>query len=186
MTPNAYATGTDASTAARPKSAPIITLRRRTRSSQTPAAIPRTFGSVTAVEIAATSNAEAWSTRIAVSGRARRVTWLPTALMPAADHTRMKSACRQSPCSGATDFTARAAKRRGLRPQGFAESKRDAIREAHDPWAERNVLSCAVGPAARIANTSGPASSGCVRPSAPSPTLPLARRSSARANSASV
>src|SRR5438874_10524627 len=172
MTPNAYATGTDASTAARPKSAPIITLRRRTRSSQTPAAIPRTFGSVTAVEIAATSNAEAWSTRIAVSGRARRVTWLPTALMPAADHTRMKSACRQSPCSGAPDFTplplqhrrwgqrrprmlklanyvwperrrglgvqpsARAAKRRGLRPQGFAESKRDAIREAHDPWAE--------------------------------------------------
>src|SRR5439155_1667318 len=74
-------TGADASTAARPRSAAIITGRLRTRSIQTPAGMPNArVGMLPAVTSSATSYGFALSTRRAVSGNARRVTWLPRAL----------------------------------------------------------------------------------------------------------
>ena len=67
-----------------------------------------------------------------------------------------------------------------------ADNDRHATFEPHERIGERNVLSCAVGPAARAANASGPASSGSVPVSSPSETVPLVRSSSAAAKSASV
>ena len=81
---------------------------------------------------------------------------------------------RESACHGETDAAR------------CADHGRDAALELHDESGERNVLSCAVGPAASVANASGPASSGRVPASSPSETLPLLRSSSAAAKFASV
>src|SRR5437588_9654991 len=66
--PSPYATGAETSKAARPRSAATMTGRRRTRSTQTPAAIPNKFGRLAAVDSNATSYALAGSTMSAVSG----------------------------------------------------------------------------------------------------------------------
>ena len=81
---------------------------------------------------------------------------------------------RESTCDGEPDTARR------------ADDDRDAALELHDGTGERNVLSCAVGPAASVAKASGPASSGSVRARSPRATFPLASRSSAAAKSASV
>src|SRR6185369_9703740 len=78
--PNAYATGTEASSSARATSETIITYRRwRRRSTQTPAGSDRTrLAARPAAVSRPISIGVALSTRTASSGSASNVTWSPT------------------------------------------------------------------------------------------------------------
>ncbi len=95
--PTAYAIGTDPSANTRPRSAPIMTRRRRMRSTQTPAGNPTTKkAAVDAAVNRPISNAVACSVRTASNGMASRLTCEPNSLTVSPPHNSRKSRCRSS------------------------------------------------------------------------------------------
>ena len=90
---SAHASGTDASTSARPKSAAISSGRRRSRSTQTPAgSVTSRNGRYSSAPRSATSNGVASSVTIAASGRASSVICDPNCEIVCAPQRRRKSA----------------------------------------------------------------------------------------------
>ena len=75
----------------------MSTLRRRIRSTQTPAGSPTSRNARNSHVVSSpTSNGPASSTLISSSGSAMTVTWVPAWLSASAAHSRLKSACRRS------------------------------------------------------------------------------------------
>ena len=119
--------------AARPRSATIMTGRRRSRSTQAPATSPRVSPAMSSADlIAATSAAPAPSTRIAAKGSAVRVTNDPSWEATVAAQSRTKSPSRQRSGSAGIGREHRGGPRAvsvtgddtGLLPTGFARAVR--------------------------------------------------------------
>src|SRR6476646_7059392 len=90
---------------ARPKSAAIISGRRRRRSIQTPAGSEKTTnGSTAKARRSETPSAPAFRTKSAASGSARIETCVPTWLIPFAAHSMTKPLSRQRSLRGLRRF----------------------------------------------------------------------------------
>jgi hypothetical protein len=101
MASKAYARGTVASSANLPRSPTMSIVRRRIRSTQTPAgSVKRMNGRNRIVVRAATSKADDSSTITATRGRASCPTCEPNWLIVSADQSLRKSPWRQSPPVG--------------------------------------------------------------------------------------
>ncbi len=122
--PSTAASGINASSAMRPRSAAIINGRRRRRSASTPACNPSsTAGSFPAAASSPIWPGVACRVNAALSGSASPDTLLPSAETVCPAHSRMKSGCRHRlPGRGAR--AARRARQSDVHASGNAKSAR--------------------------------------------------------------